>query len=50
MSPSSAAVSSTITVLIADSNLMQAQLLTSALRRRSEFRISTCQVDVASIL
>jgi DNA-binding NarL/FixJ family response regulator len=29
---------------------MQAQLLTSALRRRSEFCISTCQVDIASIL
>jgi DNA-binding NarL/FixJ family response regulator len=39
-----------ITVLIADSNRMQAQLLTSALRRRSEFRISTCPVDVLSIL
>jgi len=39
-----------ISVLIADSNRMQAQLLTSALRRRSEFRISTCLIDVASIL
>jgi DNA-binding NarL/FixJ family response regulator len=48
--PSSVAVSSAITVLIADSNRMQAQLLTSALRRRSEFRISTCAVDIASIL
>jgi DNA-binding NarL/FixJ family response regulator len=37
-------------VLIADSNLMQAQLLTSALRRRSQFHISTCAVDVASML
>jgi DNA-binding NarL/FixJ family response regulator len=42
--------SSAIAVLIADSNRMQAQLLTSALRRRSEFRISTCPVDVGSIL
>ena len=50
MSPSSAAVPSAIAVLIADSNRMQAQLLTSALRRRSEFRISTCEVDIASIL
>ena len=50
MSLSSAAVPSAIAVLIADSNRMQAQLLTSALRRRSEFRISTCQVDIASIL
>ena len=39
-----------IAVLIADSNRMQAQLLTSALRRRSEFRISTCPIDIASIL
>jgi DNA-binding NarL/FixJ family response regulator len=29
---------------------MQAQLLISALRRRSEFRISTCPIDVGSIL
>jgi DNA-binding NarL/FixJ family response regulator len=29
---------------------MQAQLLISALRRRSEFRISTCPVDVGSML
>jgi DNA-binding NarL/FixJ family response regulator len=39
-----------ITVLIADSNRMQAQLLTSALRRRSEFKITTCPIDIASIL
>lgn len=50
MSLSSDASASAITVLIADSNRMQAQLLTSALRRRSEFRISTCSVDVPSIL
>ena len=50
MSPSLAADSSVISVLIADSNRMQAQLLTSALRRRSEFRISNCAVDIASIL
>jgi two-component system, NarL family, nitrate/nitrite response regulator NarL len=29
---------------------MQAQLLTSALRRRSEFHITTCQMDALSIL
>ncbi len=46
MSPASTA----IPVLIADSNRMQAHLLTSALRRRPEFRISTCLVDVDSIL
>jgi len=50
MNSSSAAVSPAITVLVADSNRMQAQLLTGALRRRSEFRISTCPVDFASIL
>ena len=44
------AASSVIPVLIADSNRMQSQLLTSALRRRSEFRISTCTADVTSIL
>jgi two-component system, NarL family, nitrate/nitrite response regulator NarL len=44
--PSAAATA----VLIADSNSMQAQLLTSALRRRSEFRVSACRVDMASVL
>jgi DNA-binding NarL/FixJ family response regulator len=39
-----------INVLIADSSRMQAQLLTSALRRRSEFRVSICAVDSDSIL
>jgi len=41
---------SAIPVLIADSNRMQAQLLTSALRRRSEFHVSTCATDVNSVL
>ncbi len=51
MSQSTTAVASTaIPILIADSNRMQAQLLTSALRRRSEFKISTCPIDVASVL
>jgi DNA-binding NarL/FixJ family response regulator len=50
MSLSSAAPASAIAVLVADSNRMQAQLLISALRRRSEFHISTCRVDVGSIL
>ena len=44
------ATSSAINVLIADSNRMQAQLLTSALRRRPEFHIATCKVDTLSIL
>jgi len=50
MCPPDVSAANAITVLIADSNLMQAQLLSSALRRRSEFRISTCAVDIASIL
>jgi DNA-binding NarL/FixJ family response regulator len=50
MSPSSSATSTTIGVLIADSNRMQSQLLTSALRRRSEFHVTTCLLDTASIL
>jgi DNA-binding NarL/FixJ family response regulator len=45
-----AAASQPIGVLVADSNRMQAQLLTSALRRRSEFRITQCSLDSASIL
>lgn len=50
MSPSSAATPTTIGVLFADSNRMQSQLLTSALRRRAEFHITTCPMDTASIL
>lgn len=50
MSPSPAATSNIIGILIADSNRMQAQLLTSALRRHPEFHITTCQMDTLSIL
>jgi DNA-binding NarL/FixJ family response regulator len=50
MSPSQAATSDVINVLVADSNRMQAQLLTSALRRRSEFHVATCLLDTVSIL
>jgi DNA-binding NarL/FixJ family response regulator len=50
MSPSSGATRDAPLVLVADSNRMQAQLLTSALRRRSEFRITTCQMDAPSLL
>ena len=50
MSLLSATASAAIPVLIADSNRLQSHLLSSALRRRSEFRISTCPVDVDSIL
>ena len=45
-----AAASQPIGVLVADSNRMQAQLLTGALRRRSEFRISHCPLDSTFIL
>jgi DNA-binding NarL/FixJ family response regulator len=48
--PSAAATSDAIPVLIADSNRMQAQLLTSALRRHSEFRIATCPMNPVAIL
>jgi DNA-binding NarL/FixJ family response regulator len=50
MSLRSAATSDAIPILIADSNRMQAQLLTSALRRHPEFRIATCRMETASIL
>jgi DNA-binding NarL/FixJ family response regulator len=46
----SAATSTGIDVLIADSNRMQAQLLTSALRRRPEFHVRHCPMDTVSIL
>ena len=49
MSPTSAATSDAIGVLIADSNRMQAQLLAGALRRRPEFRIAMCRMDAGSI-
>ena len=49
MSPSPAATSDAISVLVADSNRMQAQLLTTALRRRSEFRIANCRMEWSSI-
>jgi DNA-binding NarL/FixJ family response regulator len=50
MSRLSAATSAGIGVLIADSNRMQAQLLTGALRRRPEFRVRHCLMDTVSIL
>ena len=51
MSVLSAATSdAVVSVLIADSNRMQSQLLASALRRRPEFRITACRMDTASIL
>ena len=50
MSVLSAATSDVLSVLIADSNRMQSQLLASALRRRTEFRITVCRMDTGSIL
>jgi DNA-binding NarL/FixJ family response regulator len=45
-----AAASDVIRLLIADSNRMQSQLLSSALRRHPEFHIVTCPMEVPSIL
>jgi len=45
-----AASSDAIHVLIADSNRMQSQLLSGALRRRPEFHINTCRLDAVSIV
>ena len=39
-----------IGVLVADSNQMQCQLLASALRRRPEFRVSSCNLEAEAIL
>jgi DNA-binding NarL/FixJ family response regulator len=50
MSPSSGAAPGPISVLVADSNRMQAQLLTGALRRRAEFRVAACRMETAAIL
>jgi DNA-binding NarL/FixJ family response regulator len=50
MCSSLVAGSNAIGVLVADSNRMQSLLLTNALRRRAEFRVLTCPVDVDSIL
>ena len=44
------AISNTIGVLVADSNQMQCQLLVGALRRRPEFRVQSCGVDMNVIL
>jgi len=44
-----ASAATVVPVLVADSNRMQAQLLTSALRRHVEFDIAACEMDTASI-
>jgi DNA-binding NarL/FixJ family response regulator len=45
-----AAASEAMNVLIADSNRMQSELLTGALRRHPEFHIFACPMDTVSIL
>ena len=50
MSLSSAATSDAICVLVADSNRMQSQLLTGALRRHPEFKIVSCHMETSDIL
>ena len=50
MIPPPVAIVDALCVLVADSNRMQSQLLTSALRRRPEFRIANCRMETASIL
>lgn len=47
---SSGSASDVIRVLVADSNRMQSQLLSSALRRHPEFHLTSCPMDVFSIL
>jgi len=50
MSSTPSASADALSVLVADSNRMQARLLTNALRRRPEFRIATCRMETESIL
>jgi DNA-binding NarL/FixJ family response regulator len=47
---SSAATSYPLDILVADSNRMQSQLLISALRRRPEFEVTSCQMETVPIL
>ena len=44
------AVSNSIGVLVADSNHIHCQLLVAALRRRPEFHVTACGMDIESIL
>jgi DNA-binding NarL/FixJ family response regulator len=39
-----------LTVMVADSNQMQAQLLVGALRRRPEFQVLSCPMEIEAIL
>lgn len=42
--------SETIGLLVADSNQMQSQLLVNALRRRPEFEVASCAMEIESVL
>jgi DNA-binding NarL/FixJ family response regulator len=50
MSSTPLVTSGTIGVLVADSNQMQSQLLVGALRRRPEFRVTSCSMDMNLIM
>lgn len=50
METTCAASAEPIRLLVADSNQMQSQLLVGALRRRPEFRVTACALDVDTIL
>ena len=50
MEPICATATQPISVLIADSNQMQCQLLVGALRRRPEFRVAFCSADMNLML
>ena len=50
ISSTSAAASGAIGVLVADSHKMQSQLLVSALRRRPEFQVISCPMDMDLVL
>jgi DNA-binding NarL/FixJ family response regulator len=45
----SSGTSDAVGILVADSNRMQAQLLSTALRRHPEFHVRTCSMDLQSI-
>jgi len=50
MNARATSASGALSILVADSNRMQVQLLAGALRRHPEFHITTCPMDTASIL
>ncbi|MGA8153268.1 MAG: response regulator transcription factor [Terriglobales bacterium] len=50
MSSGPAATSQLTSVLVADSNHIHCQLLVGALRRRPEFHVNACAMDIGSIL